>query len=48
MTALSYFALQQRYKTIPAKGALAFEPASLYWCGWNWASGPRRLRAFPQ
>src|SRR5260370_1795221 len=33
------------HKTAPAKGAMAFRSASLYWCAWNGASRPRRWRA---
>src|SRR6267142_3593654 len=29
----THTALQQVCKTAPAKGAMAFRPASLYWCG---------------
>src|SRR5260221_14211586 len=28
-----------KFAKAPAKGAMVFRPASLYWCRWNWASG---------
>jgi C4-dicarboxylate-binding protein DctP len=43
--AMSRIAMQQNRKTAPAKGAMAFRLASLYWCARNRASRPRRWRA---
>src|SRR5713101_3514773 len=43
--AMSLVAAQQTRKTAPAKGAMAFRSASLYWCAWDGASRPRRWRA---
>src|SRR6266852_3649501 len=43
--AMSLVAAQQTRKTAPARGAMAFRSASLYWCAWDGASRPRRWRA---
>jgi hypothetical protein len=39
-----HFALQQNNKIAPAKGAMAFAAASLYWCRWQgWGRVEARL-----
>jgi len=42
---MSRIAVQQNSQNSPAKGAMAFRSASLYWCALNRASRPRRWRA---
>jgi C4-dicarboxylate-binding protein DctP len=42
---MSRIAVQQNSQNSPAKGAMAFRSASLYWCALNKASRPRRWRA---
>ena len=44
------FAVQQNSQKAPAKGAMVFRPASLYWCGWHTRFGaggslaPKKMR----